>query len=68
MPRLRYKFTPNTELTYSYRVGEMDGVFQRGNKIKLDNVVIQNHQLELKGAISLLRRMCRMKIPGTLTM
>ena len=36
-------------LTYTYRVGKMDGVFQRGNKIKLDNVVVQNHQLELKG-------------------
>jgi iron complex outermembrane recepter protein len=47
---LRYKFTPTTQLTYSYRIGEMDGVFQRGNKIKLDNVVIQNHQLELKGS------------------
>ncbi|MEP6951484.1 MAG: TonB-dependent receptor [Ginsengibacter sp.] len=47
---LKYKFTPNTVLTYSYRIGEMDGVFQRGNKIKLDNVVIQNHQLELKGS------------------
>ena len=28
----------------------MDGVFQRGNKVKLDNVVVQNHQLELKGS------------------
>ncbi|MEO6453529.1 MAG: TonB-dependent receptor, partial [Ginsengibacter sp.] len=46
---LHYKFTQSTELTYSYRVGKMDGVFQRGNKIKLDNVVVQNHQLELKG-------------------
>jgi iron complex outermembrane receptor protein len=46
---LHYRFTPQTELTYSYRVGKMDGVFQRGNKVKLDNVVIQNHQLELKG-------------------
>lgn len=46
---MHYKFTPATELTYSYRIGEMDGVFQRGNKIKLDNVVVQNHQLELKG-------------------
>ena len=27
----------------------MDGVFQRGNKIRLDNVVVQNHHLELKG-------------------
>jgi len=44
-----YKFNGNTQLTYSYRIGEMDGVFQRGNKIKLDNVVVQNHQLELKG-------------------
>ncbi|HZG23674.1 MAG TPA: TonB-dependent receptor, partial [Chitinophagaceae bacterium] len=47
---LHYKFTPTTELNYSYRVGKMDGVFQRGNKIKLDNVVVQNHQLELKGS------------------
>jgi hypothetical protein len=28
----------------------MDGVFQRGNKIQLDNVVVQNHKLELRGA------------------
>ena len=28
----------------------MDGVFQRGNKIQLDNVVVQNHKLELKGS------------------
>ncbi len=47
---LHYKITPNTTLAYSYRVGKMDGVFQRGNKIKLDNVVVQNHQLELKGS------------------
>lgn len=47
---LHYKITPNTTLAYTYRIGEMDGVFQRGNKIKLDNVVVQNHQLELKGS------------------
>src|SRR6478609_991078 len=47
---LHYRFTPKTELNYSYRVGKMDGVFQRGNKVKLDNVVVQNHQLELKGS------------------
>jgi iron complex outermembrane recepter protein len=46
---LHYRFNSSTELTYSYRVGKMDGVFQRGNKVKLDNVVVQNHQLELKG-------------------
>jgi iron complex outermembrane receptor protein len=47
---LHYKITPNTVLSYSYRRGKMDGVFQRGNKIKLDNVVVQNHELELKGS------------------
>ena len=47
---LHYRYNPHTELTYSYRIGKMDGVFQRGNKVKLDNVVVQNHQLELKGS------------------
>lgn len=46
---LRWRIKPSLELIYSYRVGKMDGVFQRGNKIKLDNVVVQNHQVELKG-------------------
>ncbi|HMJ48441.1 MAG TPA: carboxypeptidase-like regulatory domain-containing protein, partial [Ferruginibacter sp.] len=46
---LYYKLSPNTQLSYTYRVGKMDGVFQRGNKIKLDNVIVQNHQVELKG-------------------
>jgi len=47
---LHYRINDNAELSYSYRIGKMDGVFQRGNKIQLDNVVVQNHKLELKGA------------------
>src|SRR5215831_3295824 len=35
---LQYRLNEKTELSYSYRVGKMDGVFQRGNKIQLDNV------------------------------
>ena len=46
---LHYRLTDKAVLSYSYRIGKMDGVFQRGNKIQLDNVVVQNHQLELKG-------------------
>lgn len=46
---LHYRLHDNAELSYAYRVGKMDGVFQRGNKIQLDNVVVQNHKLELKG-------------------
>src|SRR6185312_12490512 len=52
---LHYRFNHATELSYSYRVGKMDGVFQRGNKIKLDNVVVQNHQVELKGVYYVVR-------------
>ncbi|QHT69050.1 TonB-dependent receptor [Rhodocytophaga rosea] len=47
---LHYKLNENAELSYGYRIGQMDGVFQRGNKIQLDNVVVQNHKLELKGS------------------
>ncbi|HEX8278278.1 MAG TPA: carboxypeptidase-like regulatory domain-containing protein, partial [Segetibacter sp.] len=46
---IHYRLHENAELSYSYRIGKMDGVFQRGNKIQLDNVVVQNHKLELKG-------------------
>ena len=46
---LHYRIKEKTELSYSYRVGTMDGVFQRGNKIKLDGVQVQNHSLQLKG-------------------
>ncbi|GAB3874281.1 TonB-dependent receptor [Hymenobacter segetis] len=47
---LHYKLTDKLELSYGYRFGLMDGVFQRGNKIQLDGVTVQNHKLELKGA------------------
>ena len=46
---LHYKLNEKNELSYTYRVGKMDGVFQRGNKIQLDNVIVQNHHLELRG-------------------
>ncbi|MFT4022664.1 MAG: TonB-dependent receptor [Flavihumibacter sp.] len=46
---LHYRFNPSLELIYGYRIGKMDGIFQRGNKVQLNNVVVQNHHLELKG-------------------
>lgn len=52
---LHYRVSEKAELSYSYRVGKMDGVFQRGNKIQLDNVIVQNHKLELKGNNYLVR-------------
>lgn len=50
-----YRISDHAELSYAYRVGKMDGVFQRGNKIQLNNVTVQNHKLELKGSNFLIR-------------
>lgn len=52
---LHFRLSDKNELSYTYRVGKMDGVFQRGNKIRLDNVVVQNHQLEWKGSNYVIR-------------
>ncbi len=46
---LHYKITDKLELSYKYRYGQMDGVFQRGNKIQLSGATLQNHSIELKG-------------------
>ena len=52
---LNYKLNNQLELSYGYRIGKMDGIFQRGNKIQLDNVIVQNHKFELKGKSFFLR-------------
>jgi iron complex outermembrane receptor protein len=52
---LYYQLKAGSVLSYTYRAGRMDGVFQRGNKIQLDNVWVQNHKLELKGKCYLVR-------------
>jgi iron complex outermembrane recepter protein len=52
---LYYKITEKLEVSYGYRYGIMDGVFQRGNRIQLNDVSVQNHKLELRGANLLVR-------------
>lgn len=52
---LAYKLSPNTTLSYTYRYGRLDGVFQRGNKISLQGATVQNHKIELKGKDFLVR-------------
>ena len=47
---LHYKPTEKIELAYGYRYGIMDGIFQRGNRIQLKDVTVQNHKLELHTA------------------
>jgi iron complex outermembrane recepter protein len=47
---LHYRLGNNAEISYTYRYGVLDGLFQRGNKIQLDNAHVQNHKLEVKGS------------------
>ncbi|KAA3439817.1 TonB-dependent receptor [Rufibacter hautae] len=52
---LFYRLNEKLELSYGYRYGVMDGIFQRGNRIQLKDVKVQNHKLELKGTDLLVR-------------
>lgn len=45
---IHYRISEKLEASYTYRVGQMDGTFQRGNKIRLNGTEVQNHKLELK--------------------
>jgi len=47
---LHFRPTEHTGISYTYRIGDMDGTFQRGNKIRLQDVIVQNHSLEIKGS------------------
>jgi outer membrane cobalamin receptor len=48
--QLAWRISDNAELSYGYRYGQMDGTFQRGNKIRLDGVTVQNHNIKLQGS------------------
>lgn len=46
---LYYRFGDQWRTSYVYRYGLLDGTFQRGNKIRLQNATVQNHKVELAG-------------------
>jgi iron complex outermembrane recepter protein len=48
--QLNWRISENAELSYGYRYGQMDGTFQRGNKIRLDGATVQNHHIQLQGS------------------
>lgn len=45
---LHYRFRPDKELSYTYRIGNVRNLYQRGNRIELDGLQIQQHVLEYK--------------------
>ena len=45
---LAYKINNHTQLSYSYKFATLDNVYQRSNRFRLDNYVVQQHGLKLK--------------------
>ena len=51
---LFYKFNDKSQLSYTYRIGSASNYYQRGNRIRLDGEVIQQHVATYKSdALSL---------------
>jgi len=46
---LYYRIRKDYELSYTYRIGDVSNLYQRGNRIQLDGLTIQQHVLALKG-------------------
>ncbi len=44
---LHYRFRPDTELAYTYRVAGFDNVYQRANRFRLQDYRLQQHALAL---------------------
>jgi outer membrane receptor protein involved in Fe transport len=48
---LHYRFTPQTELAYTYRVAGFDNVYQRSNRFRLEDYLLQQHALQLTAPV-----------------
>ena len=44
---LHYRFRPDVELAYTYRVASFDNVYQRSNRFRLQGYLLQQHALTL---------------------
>jgi len=47
---LFYRPNEKNEFSYTYRVGSSDAIYQRGNRIRLDDYQIQQHRVEWLGS------------------
>jgi len=52
---LVYKLNDHTDLTYTYRVAGLDNIYQRSNRFRLKNYLLQQHALELKTPVFQIR-------------
>ncbi|WP_299286497.1 TonB-dependent receptor [uncultured Mucilaginibacter sp.] len=48
---LVYKLTDETDITYTYRFADIDNIYQRANRFRLKDYILQQHALEIKNPI-----------------
>jgi hypothetical protein len=49
---LTYAFHPDVTISYSYRFADLDNVYQRSNRFRLDNYRLQQHGLAFQNQIT----------------
>src|SRR5258706_3257745 len=59
-----YAFRPDTRLSYTYRVANLDNVYQRSNRFRLDNYQLQQHALAFQSKSIQLRTYINMENTG----
>lgn len=47
---IHYRTKKDLEVSYAYRIGSADNIYQRGNRIRLEDYVVQQHKLEFSAS------------------
>ena len=61
---LNYAFGPNVLISYAYRVANLDNVYQRSNRFRLDNYQLQQHGLSFQNKSIQVRTYLNMENTG----
>ena len=48
---LVYKLNNQTNITYTYRIADINNIYQRSNRFKLQDYILQQHAIEIKNPI-----------------
>ncbi|PSR53214.1 TonB-dependent receptor [Adhaeribacter arboris] len=61
---LHYRFTDKLEASYQYKIGQLDNVYQRTNRFKLNDYRISQQVLQLKSPVFQLRTYYTREVSG----
>lgn len=61
---LSYAFKPDVTLSYTYRIANLDNVYQRSNRFRLENYLLQQHGLSFESKALQVRAYINMENTG----